>query len=346
VIVTIRSYLAPGTGYGQVAEQFGVQLDLRGVDVRYDPYGVDQRHVSLSPFVLERLGQQPGGVALQITTPDHIYDRSLPTCYFTMWETTGLPEPPFSLAFLNAAQRVVVPSRWNRDNFQRCGVTTPISVCPLGIGLGGDLTPIPPDGPTVFGFAARLKHGGARKGLSEAIRAFLDAFPTGRESVELRVKVWPGEDAKAPQTDDPRIVYETEAIPAGKVSQWYEGITCLFAPSKAEGWGLHSLEAMSRGRPVIAARYSGTAEYFDASCGWELDYNEAPAIGFYEGTGDWAIPRHESMVAALRAAHADRQACITKGRWADARAAKFTWATAGETLYEILAEVEAEHGAG
>jgi len=63
---------------------------------------------------------------------------------------------------------------------------------------------------------------------------------------------------------------------------------------------LHVHEAMACGRPVIACRYSGTAEFFNSSCGWEIAYDEVPATGImYEGLGNWAMPRHDSMVDAL-----------------------------------------------
>lgn len=337
MIVTIRSYLSSYTGYGQTAEHLGRQLAASGVEVRFDPYRIDEHFAPVGEFVRSHMDSEPGDVALQITTPDHIYDRRLPTVYFTMWESTALPSPEFTLPYLNGSECVVTTSRWNIENFRRNGVEVPIHFCPLGITRDFFPEPIPYGGPTIFGMAGRLNHGGVRKGFKDGIAAFRDAFPRGDEDVILRVKVWEDDLRLLGPLEDERIRILTTPMSFAAMRRWYHGITCLFVPSKSEGWGMHTHQAMACGRPVIACDYSGTREFWRPELGWALDYDEAPAEELYDGAGLWAVPRHESMVHALRAAHANRDACQAKGRAGIAPARAFSWENAGRHLLAVLA---------
>ena len=340
--LTIRTYLSKLTGYGQISEWIGRGLESEGVQVGYEPITVDDREVPIDEFVARRVVPGGGGPLLQIAVPES--DVRGGSAVMTMWESSRINGT--CVAALNGATQIIVPCRWNAESFTASGVKVPIAVVPFGVDPeeGYTFRPLRPSGPIVFGMAGRIAHGPVRKGLQEGVDAFLDAFP-GREDVRLALKVFKSCLGYLKIPNDPRISVVTEPLYPRQMSEWYSAIDCLFVPSKGEGWGLHTLQAMACGRPVIAARFGGTAEFFDAACGWELDYDMGPARDLYAGRldwweGEWCVPRHESMVEALRAAYrGGRPVLDYRGRKAAERASTFTWGRTATALHSVLTQI-------
>jgi hypothetical protein len=271
-----------------------------------------------------------------LATPTHTVPAT-PTVRFTMWETSRISAE--SVSQLNRAQLVIVPCVQNRDCFRDSGVLPPIEVCGLGIDptIYFDDGSRPRTDRVVFGMAGRTKHGGIRKGINEGIKAFTDAFPPSVLDVELQIKLSEDCVPDLDVPDDPRIRLVTQVVSNEEMPAWYRQLSCLLVPSKGEGWGFHTQQAMACARPVIAAPWSGTVEFWDPSCGWSLDYDLVPAGEFYAMPGaKWAVPRHASMVEALRAAYHDRDQLAPRGQIAAAKAAPFTWDRHARTLRGIL----------
>ena len=350
MIVTIRSYLSGHNGYGHLAEQLGISLEQIGCEVRLDPYGEIEAY-GFSPWVQSKIRttengvlvgvDPPAGVSLVVNMPDQLYPLDLPTCLFTMWETTRLPYNDanfrFSVPYLNHAHAIAVPCRWNAENFAAEGVTTPITVVPLGVADIYRPAPMVMDGPTRFGFAARVAHGPPRKRVHEAIKAFGDAFPRGTEDVRLHIRCGERCMGFLGPIDDERIHICSRPLSDAEMVAWYQRMTVGLFPSSGEGWGFNPLQMMACGRPVIACKYSGHAEYFDADSGWEIEYDEVPATGLvHDGLGNWAMPRHDSMVAAMRDAHNNRELCDDLGQQAAGIAFEFSWERTALTLRNVL----------
>lgn len=336
--LALRGYLASYTGYGQICEHLGRGLDREGIPFRFDGLELKTDFLPPRPWVVARMaGSAPplGTPTLQLTTPWTPVRRGNPTVFFSMWETSRIK--PLFVEHLNAAKAVVVPCRWNAEGFRESGVTVPIHVIPLGVDPAEGYTPKPwPQGkPFTFGMAARMESGGLRKGLNEGMAAFVRAFDRGQD-VRLSVKVYPDCVHSLRVPNDQRIDVVTEPYTPAQMADWYGSIDCLFVPSKGEGWGLHTLQAMACGRPVIAAVYGGTAAFFEGPCGWELPFVEAPSGEFYAGVGNWCVPTEEGMVEALRAAFTNPEECRRKGDLAAARAQEFSWARTGRELVKIL----------
>ncbi len=335
MIVVIKAHLTSWSGYGLLAQHLGQAIECQGHAVHYVPISIDEHFGPLDPFVRDRLAPK-ARPTLTITNPPAASsgtERS--DVLFTMWETTRLPLG--SAEAINAYPCVVVPCHANAHWFQDSGVTAPVVVAPLGI-EPTQFRPLP-EGPTVFGAAGRMAHGGNRKGLSEVMHAFVRAFPSTPD-VRLEVKCWPDCLNRLDVPDDSRIRIVTDCWTREELSGWYDRITCYVTASKGEGWGLHTLEAMTHGRPVIATRWSGTAEFFDYRFGWELEYDLALATGLYAGSGEWAVPREASLVEALRACHQDRTLAQTKGTEAGSWANGFTWSRTAEVVLSALAIAE------
>jgi glycosyltransferase involved in cell wall biosynthesis len=247
-----------------------------------------------------------------------------------MWETDHL-EPRW-VDQLNNAAFVVVPSRWAIDSFKKSGVTVPIYKVPLGHDPatfnsdGG----YPPE--CVFGTAAALTGGGLRKNTGRVLDLFRKAFP-GNENVKLKVKITPNCPWEGPY--DPRVETTKALLSAEQLAQWYRGIGTFINCSYAEGFGLHLVEAMACGRPVISTAYSAVTEYFDRTVGYVVDHQIVRAFGGHY-TGHWAKPVERSLIKQMRRVYENRREARLKGQIAAARAKELTWQAMGQKLVNVL----------
>jgi hypothetical protein len=340
--ITIRGALVSWTGYGRIAEMLGRGLEARGVSVNYEPTQKDPRYHGLPEFVTSRIVDQSETANLMLLDLPS-YGGDLRThAHFSMWEVTGISE--IAVSRLNRAKLVIVPCAWNAACFSANGVTAPIRIVPLGVDIGpGGFPPQPPpnEGPFRFGVAARMAHGGLRKGVADGVDAFLVAFPSDPD-VRLEIKLFPDCEYDGPK--DHRVIVNREPMNSVQMANWYRGIDVLFVPSKGEGWGMHTHEAMACGRPVIASLYGGTAEFVDRSCAWPLDYTFEPAGEFYvkDGGGHWIVPTKDSMVRTLRHVRTLRGSAEywSKAATCVTRAREFTWERSAKALHDALIEAK------
>jgi glycosyltransferase involved in cell wall biosynthesis len=256
------------------------------------------------------------------------------TVVLTTWESeTILPEWARAL---NRAALVIVPCRWNKDCFRRAGVTTRIET----VGLGYDPANFRPchgfPDLCTFGFAAALTGGGVRKNVEGLLRAFTLAFPQETD-VRLRIKLTPRCPWPVPVAD-PRVEVVRAYLADRELCEWYTSLTAFVNPSRAEAWGLHLLEAMATGRPIISTPYSGVTEYFDESVGYPVAYRLVRAsCDVYQGV--WAEPELGSLRDRLRQVYRNRVEAERLGRAAALRAAQFSWHRMSERIANLLQEI-------
>ena len=333
MILNLRAEACSWTGYGQAAEAIGRDLERRGWLVAYEPIGIYDDFGPPSEWVRERLIRrgEPTGPTLQITPCGWPVPKRRPVVLCTMYEATR-PSPQ-AAAEMNRALRVLVPSTFNAVSFSAAGCDQPIDVVPMGHNPA--VYRKRDSGPDVirFGVAGRIHHGGARKGIWEAI----EAFEAVEGDAELWVKVWP--DDPLPTVGDPRVTIFREPLDAAGMAGFYRGLTALLVPSKGEGFGLQTLEAMACGVPVIAAPWSGTADLVDESRAYLLPYTLEPARGCYLERGEWAVPSVAGMTAAMRRVIHRPLEAEAKGEMAAAFAKRLTWERCGERMDAVLREV-------
>lgn len=322
------------TGYDHLAFAMLKGLATAGLDLRLHQVNVVRADL-VPPGSLPPSGGWEPGMPQLIVSPPFLAERFTPdraSAIFTMWETDRID--PAHVAVLNRAGLVVVPSQWGVDCFRDCGVTVPMAVAPLGydpLVFNPGNAPFPEF--CTFGTAGALAAGGLRKNAQKVIDLFRAAFPTETD-VKLRVKITPSSPS-VETYDDPRVEVIRAVLPHGDLADWYRSLTAYVNASTGEGFGLHLIEAMACGRPLITPNYSGLTAFFDPSLGYAVDYDRVPVNNaIYSGT--WAEPRDESIVARMREVYADRETAKRLGEKCAARAKRFTWKDAGRALMAAL----------
>ncbi len=263
----------------------------------------------------------------------HRYRLDNRTAVFTMWETERLPAE--GVKQLNRSGLVIVPSRWGAKCFRANGVTVPVEVVPLGY----DPNVFRPSSETnrsgvcTFGTAGALDEGGLRKNVQRAIDLFRQGFPSER-NVRLRVKITP----RSPQVHtrgDSRIeVVDTHLTPA-ELAEWYRSLDAFVNASAGEGFGLHLLEAMACGVPLISTLFGGVGTFFDSQVGYEVRYKLVEARNAVY-SGNWSDPNDSDLIFSMRQVHGDRNRARRYGEAAAERAREFRWEDTIRKLVIVL----------
>jgi glycosyltransferase involved in cell wall biosynthesis len=135
--------------------------------------------------------------------------------------------------------------------------------------------------------------------------------------------------------NDPRIEVVNDPLSPAALADWYRSLTCYVNASYGEGFGLHLLEAMGCGVPLISTTFSAVGEVFDSSVGYEVSYKLIEARNkIYSGR--WADPNNDELIARMREVHADRASAARFGLAAALRAPTFSWAQSISKLTSAL----------
>ncbi len=341
--IVIRAELCQWVGYGDHLRLMVSALESFGYDIAIRPNAIHEtlggRKFPIPPLlrknIVQKVQQEEWEVLL--SAPHQTPTPGKRTAYFSMWECSQLPK--WAVANLNRSDVVVVPCDWNAHCFKASGVTPPIHVSHLG---QDDKVyyhrPMDVEGKCVFGVAGRLRHGGTRKGVNEAIQLFERAFPN-EDDVELRIKSFPDDPLDALPKDS-RIGVIRDYISDFQMAEWLGELTCFIALAKAEGWGAIQHQAMAIGRPVIGPIFSGVEMFMTPENSFPVDYElgKPPKGNYYDGQGFWAIPDDTSAIEQMHRAYIDRSLCQRKGFRASVDMASKTHIHSGRVFESILRE--------
>jgi glycosyltransferase involved in cell wall biosynthesis len=331
----VSGSIAGVSGYDNVVFEVTRGLHSLGLNVRLNAKsGLDYQLVP-RPF-LDLLGDRRADEPELVIAPPPLlgefYRPGPHSAVLTMWESSRLD--PEWVAWLIRARVVFVPSRWGVDCFLASGVRAPLVKVPLGHDplVFHDNNDFPDR--CAFGTAAALRDGGVRKNARLLVELFRRAFPT-EPDVRLKVKLTP----KCPPLDpgDPRVEVSRTLLTPLALAKWYRSLSAFVSASHAEGFGLHLVEAMACGRPVVSTRYSAVRDYFDEAIGYPVAHAVVPASGG-RYTGHWALPSEAGLVEQMRQVYRDPAGARDRGRRAAARARLFTWKATAHRLARALEE--------
>ncbi len=294
--INVYSDVVPYAATSWVAEQVVLGLLQSGHEVAVVPLEQDYKVATPHPAVLLALGEPFSGNVLKIVVRPLVRLMAglvKDAVVVTIWETDAIS--PQQVDMLNLARAVVVPTKWLRDVFKRCGVKAPMRVVNYGVDSVFEPTLGTFPKQTVFLTAGRTAHGRTRKGVDLVISAFLLAFPDEKDVV-LQVKTH--DDCVLPEIVSSRIQVIRGWWPKKTMADWYRQGLAFVSGATAEGWGLHQNEAMACGKPVIGVAFGAITTFFKPpSNGYSVDFRHVKVDGL---PGWWAQPSVESMAAVMR----------------------------------------------
>lgn len=199
-----------------------------------------------------------------------------------------------------------------------------------------------------------------RKGIRELLEAFKIAFSTEKH-VKLILKIHNLLDDQYLQNYERMLPNEIadqvtlakneanqDAMSNRDIAELYRSSHCFVFPSKAEGWGLPLLEAISCGTPFIATHYSGQTEYLKhlSQAHSEIAYtmeeiNSEDFFKFHKFTGktrpQWAKPDINSLSECMKNIYSSYE-CLHDEAITNSQLVRklFSWRASSETLLDIL----------
>jgi glycosyltransferase involved in cell wall biosynthesis len=254
--------LQEGNGYGQISASVSRGLIELGHEVRFLQFP----EVELALFICP-----PGRIKL---------GRQVPAAAITMHELDHLPEEKRDWPeILNRIDLVITPTDWNREVWEREGVTTPIAVIPLGV--DPELY-FPVTGRRCTFLCVHENLGGdtSRENWRETLRAYCSAF-TSEDDVRLVIKTWKwkperfeaarrevlaelGMDASSA----PTIEVVDDVLPADQMRDLYQRAWLFIKNANREGWSMPCTEAIACGTPVAASRIEPLLSHLPEETRW------------------------------------------------------------------------------
>lgn len=302
----LRCRLDDFTGYGQVSTELVLHLlkieEKEGFRLELYPEVVEYKHSKVPKQIELRIAESPKVnphrwelILYTLVVAGTRLKPGLETLFFTMWESSRVPEA--SMKMLNECAHVIVPNQWFASCLTAQGLKKPVHLVPLGIEIENYPVHPMPDGPFTIGTAGRYELGGIRKGVNLIYEAFRMAFGSSQD-VRLRIKCTSTDQIKGIPKDKRVDIIRKHLTPA-EMSAWYESLHVYASGSACEGWGRHQHEAMSTGRPVLGVNFGGITEFWNPSNGYAVQYDIREGEGVYAGNGCYAWPRVESMAEEM-----------------------------------------------
>ena len=283
---------------------------------------------------------------------------------YTVWETDGLP--PHWIPLLNGVDQVLVPCRFNKPLFERCGVERPVDVVPHA--LPADPAPVTPDRAARFRALHAIPEAhfvfyatdvwSPRKAPWKTLHALLRAF-TADDEVSFVFKTSARGPRSGAEVDDlpterlvqeilahypnpPHVVVIRDSLSDEDVETLHGVGDCYVSLTHAEGWGLGAFQAAAAGRPVVMTGWGGQLDYLGAEWPYLVDFEMTPVIhaqgrGSYLPTQRWASASIEHAIDLLRAVRRSPERARAEARTlAERIRLAFNERVVGARLLEVL----------
>lgn len=314
-ILNIRCWNDSITGFGNMAKEVNEKLSSK---IKINAQLISQPHLGEIELLMDVLPNASNIVQYK-------------SIFLSMWESSIIPDK--IIPHLNKAKMLIVPSNYNKQVFTYSGVMRPIAVVPLGVNTDIYHNKYTSKNETcVFGVAGTPTY---RKNIPFVVNTFKKAFEGKNAILKLKTSLNPEFDMAI--TYHPQIKVITQCLIENEMCNWYNSLDAFVSCTHSEGFGLHQLEAMSCGVPVISPKFGGITEFFDETVGYCVDYElAATGIDFFPGV--WSFATEESLIEKMMAVYNNRQQAIKIGIKAKEKASLFTWEQTATKLANILSD--------
>jgi glycosyltransferase involved in cell wall biosynthesis len=329
----------PGAGWG-VGYQPAVQLDPWGSsDASAGATAGQDRRLRTSP---EGADGRAAGVVVAHLVPEFfpLVRQRAPDAFLvghTVWDTDRIPD--HWVECLDAADLLVVPSRFAADAIASSPVVSPVAVVPHVV------TTVPSRAVEAFGASSEtfvfytIADWNERKAPFKTIEAYLRAFtsrdrvllivktsyrdfrsppPIGRRQVEPGTAAWSLAQLLAGHRDPPAVRLSPWPMTGANIARLHHRADCFVSLCRAEGWGLGAFDAAAHGKPVVITGFGGQLDYLGDSP-YLVDFGLVPVqdpAGYpsYAPDQRWAEPDIDHGAALLRTVFDQReQAAVRAG---------------------------------
>jgi glycosyltransferase involved in cell wall biosynthesis len=350
-----HSWINAPTGYAVSSQYLVLALEQLNVDVRYGfVYGVEEPPNDDERIMEVRRKPKDLDITQVVYGQGDVFFKNSGAYKvgYSMLEVTGIPADWVEQA--NALDEVWVPSEFNRETFASSGVKRPVHVMPLGV----DVNYFHP-----FISSKRIEdrfvfmsvfEWGERKAPEVLMHAYNREF-SASDDVLLLLKVINTDPAvnierhvEAMRLADDRapvVMVLNQNIPSYQMGSIYCSSDCFVLPTRGEGWGMPTLEAMSCGLPTISTLWSAQTEFFNKDVGYPIEVEKLiPAVAkcpYYEGF-EWADPDVDQVASLMRYVYENREEARAKGLRASIWAREnWTWLDAAKRIKTRLEEISA-----
>ena len=188
-----------------------------------------------------------------------------------------------------------------------------------------------------------------RGGVGYALKAFSEEFRKD-ENVQLIVKLNPSYlnpsmlkqklDELKLSIDRPEIKINIDAVAYKKLPDFYKQGDIFVSSTRADAFGLTTLEAMGCGLPVIQTSFGGQTDFVNEGNGWLLDYKleEVKEDLQYEGI-QWATPDIPYLRKLMRYCYDNKEEVKEKGKQAIEDSQNWTWSSSAQKALAFLKEI-------
>lgn len=247
------------------------------------------------------------------------------------------------LHHLRSVDRLFVTTKWAKSIIEQNNIRVDTRVVPLGVNrdVFFERQKIPKDHKYRFLNIGKLE---IRKGHDILCELFNKAF-TKEDDVELLVSFinlglqdteyekWVKMYKSSPLGD--KIQFVPRVKTQNEVAELISYGDCLLQPSRAEGWNLPLLEAMSCNRPTITTNYSAHTEFCNNFNSFLVDITETELAydgRYFFGQGNWAkisTKEKDQFVDYMRYCYEER---LRENQEGINTAEKFSWKNCAEKL--------------
>lgn len=356
-------------GYAVYAKNLMGGLLEAGVDVHPIPVGLAPAEDPIDNVLFEKMMQKKNELSYSHLDPSlsiqgATRETSMNFCggkriMQTFVEWWGLS--PEWIHNLNSMDAVFASSQYTRDIFLNDGVTAPIYVTPGGVDTkkyNRNVTPLNLKESlkldVSFAFILWSKWE-KRKGSLETLRAFCQEF---KEDEDVGLVICGSNPFEEQAVIDYQITSAMgvgerrnvrvikQPVPSNLMPSLYRACDAFVLPTRGEGFGLCSIEAMACGLPSLLLNAGAHLEFanedttfFINNTGLEPTNDYRWTKSHYGEKAKWLGIDEPDLRNKMRYAFEHRNEVTAKGNAAAKRVSEFTWLRAGQAAKKALGEI-------